>query len=57
MSTLPPDKDKPLSQAEESRDLSNRRELVGKLGKFAAYAAPLTLLVTAEKAKAFSQHP
>ncbi len=44
-------------QPDEKSDLGNRRELVRKLGRFAAYAAPLTMLITAEKAKAISQAP
>ncbi len=34
----------------EDQDLANRRELVRRLGKFAAYAAPFTILASTGKA-------
>jgi hypothetical protein len=34
----------------DDQDLENRRELVRRLGKFAAYAAPFTILVSTGKA-------
>lgn len=42
----------PSAQAEntELRDLEGRRDVVRKLGKFAAYAAPFTLLASNVKA-------
>jgi hypothetical protein len=36
----------------EASDKSNRRELVAKLGKFAAYAAPFTVMAFTNKAEA-----
>ena len=37
-----------------SEALSSRRDLARKLGRFAAYAAPITMLLVADKAKACS---
>jgi hypothetical protein len=34
----------------DDEDLANRRELVRRLGKFAAYAAPFTILASTGKA-------
>ncbi len=34
----------------DDHDLENRRELVRRLGKFAAYAAPFTILASTGKA-------
>ena len=41
----------------QAGDLSNRRDLARKLGRFAAYAAPITMLLLPDKAKAFSSPP
>lgn len=41
-------------EANHSEALSNRRDLARKLGRFAAYAAPLTMLLITDKAKACS---
>jgi hypothetical protein len=39
-----------------STEHQNRREVVQKLGKFAAYAAPFTVLAFTKKASAASGH-
>jgi hypothetical protein len=39
-----------------SPEQQNRREIVQKLGKFAAYAAPFTVLAFTKKAAAASGH-
>jgi len=49
-----PDKDLENGQTEETHD--NRRDAVRKLGKFAAYAAPFTVLALAKKADAGTAH-
>ena len=42
-------------QSEENVDAQdNRRELVGRLGRFAVYAAPFTVLALAQRADAGS---
>lgn len=41
----------------QAGDLSNRRDLARNLGRFAAYAAPITMLLLTDKAKAFSSPP
>jgi|HubBroStandDraft_1064217.scaffolds.fasta_scaffold2600323_1 hypothetical protein len=38
-------------------DLGNRRDLGRNLGRFAAYVAPITVLLLTDKAKAFSGPP
>jgi hypothetical protein len=38
----------------EDTDLSNRREVVSKLGRYAAYAAPFAALALTKKAQAAS---
>jgi len=50
---------KAIDQSVETEDTSekqNRRELVSKLGKFAAYAAPFTVMALTNKAQAASGH-
>jgi len=44
--------DKELESGEIGGPSGNRREMVGKLGKFAAYAAPFTVLALTKKADA-----
>jgi len=41
-------------EASQSEALSNRRDLARKLGRFATYAAPITMLLITDKAKARS---
>jgi hypothetical protein len=41
-------------EANQSEPDSSRRDLARKLGRFAAYAAPITMLLVADKAKACS---
>jgi len=41
-------------EANQSEALSNRRDLARRLGRFAAYAAPITVLLITNKAKARS---
>jgi hypothetical protein len=41
--------------ANDSGSVSDRREVFQKLGRFAAYAAPITLLALTNKAQAASQ--
>jgi hypothetical protein len=43
-------------QITESVEQQGRREVVQKLGKFAAYAAPFTVLAFTKKASAASGH-
>jgi hypothetical protein len=43
-------------QVAESVEQQGRREMVQKLGKFAAYAAPFTVLAFTKKASAASAH-
>ena len=50
---------KKMSESEqltESAEQQGRREVVQKLGKFAAYAAPFTVLAFTKKAAAASTH-
>jgi hypothetical protein len=51
---LTPDSKPNYSQPEknQSEALSSRRDLARKLGRFAAYAAPITMLLVTDKAKA-----
>lgn len=42
----------PQSKTEPIEEQSDRREMVRKLGRFAAYAAPFTVLAFTEKANA-----
>ena len=42
------------TEVSETPELHDRRELVRKLGRFATYAAPFTLLVLTKKASAIS---
>jgi hypothetical protein len=44
------DRDEKPEGSTEDQDLANRRELVRRLGKFAAYAAPFTILASTSKA-------
>ena len=44
-------------ETDETETVSNRRDLARRLGRFAAYAAPLTMLLLTDKAKAFSGPP
>jgi hypothetical protein len=41
-------------ELKDSAEKQNRRELVSKLGKFAAYAAPFTVMAFTNKAQAAS---
>jgi len=41
-------------EAKHSEAPSNRRDLARRLGRFAAYAAPITMLLITDKAKACS---
>jgi hypothetical protein len=45
--------DQPI-EPQETGEKQNRRELVAKLGKFAAYAAPFTVMALTNKAQAAS---
>jgi hypothetical protein len=47
-----PEKELQSGQTTDSND--NRREVVRKLGRFAAYAAPFTVLAFTKKAEAFT---
>lgn len=47
-----PDREEENGSTTEAYD--NRRDLVRKLGKFAAYAAPFTVLALPKKAEALS---
>jgi len=47
-----PDRAAPAAKPE-----TDRRELIQKLGRFTAYAAPLTVLLLTSKAKAYSGPP
>jgi hypothetical protein len=49
-----PEKKQDSSQPEknQSEALSNRRDLARRLGRFAAYAAPVTMLLMTDNAKA-----
>jgi hypothetical protein len=41
-------------ETQENSEKQNRRELVSKLGRFAAYAAPFTVMAFTNKAQAAS---
>lgn len=43
-------------EANQGEALSNRRDLARRLGRFAAYAAPITMLLITDKAKAASTY-
>jgi len=53
-STPEPKQNSTQPEANQSEPETSRRELARKLGRFAAYAAPITMLLVADKAKAHS---
>jgi hypothetical protein len=53
-STPEPKQNSTQPEAKQSEPNSSRRDLARKLGRFAAYAAPITLLLVTDKAKAHS---
>jgi|HubBroStandDraft_4_1064222.scaffolds.fasta_scaffold4813312_1 hypothetical protein len=51
-----PEKQKPTTENAEGGNLTDRREALLKAGKFAAYAAPFTVLALTNKAEAATGH-
>lgn len=51
---MDPQTDKELSREQGAEADQNRRELIRKLGRFAVYATPFTVLAFSEKAHAAS---
>jgi hypothetical protein len=51
-----PEKQNPDTENVKADDRTDRREALLKAGKFAAYAAPFTLLALTNKAEAASGH-